>query len=114
VLLGEVHNGKLTIAVDHGADLEALRARVGDFAEMESRDGLSAVCAVGHRLARDPRLLTSALAALDGRHVHLVARPGDATSALAVVVEDRDVQNLLARLHDVLAGEAPAAREAVA
>jgi aspartate kinase len=114
VLLGEVHNGKLTIAVDHGADLEALRARVRDFAEMESRDGLSAVCAVGDRLARDPRLLTSALAALDGRHVHLVARPGDATSALAVVVEDRDVQNLLARLHDVLAGEAPAPREAVA
>jgi aspartate kinase len=114
VLLGEVHNGKLIIAVDHGADLEALRARVRDFAEVESRDGLSAVCAVGHRLARDPRLLTSALAALDGRHVHLVARPGDATSALAVVVEDRDVQNLLARLHDVLAGEAPAAREAVA
>ncbi len=114
VLLGEVHNGKLTIAVDHGADLEALRARVRDFAEVESRDGLSAVCAVGHRLARDPRLLASALAALDGRHVHLVARPGDATSALAVVVEDRDVQNLLGRLHDVLAGEAPAAREAVA
>jgi aspartate kinase len=114
VLVGEVHKGKLTVAADHAVDVEALRARFGDAADVQTRDGLSAVCAVGDRLSRDPRLVATALAALDGRRVHLVARPGGATSALAVVVEDGDVQDLLARLHDTFAGAAPVAHEAVA
>jgi len=33
---------------------------------------------------------------------------------LAVVVDDRDVQDLLARLHEAFAGDAAVAREAVA
>jgi aspartate kinase len=113
VLLGEVHKGRLTVAVDHTVDLEAVRARVRDFADVVARNGLSAVCAVGDRLARDPRLVTNALALLDGREIHLVARPGGA-SALAVVIDDRDAHDLVARLHDAFAGEAPVAREAVA
>jgi aspartokinase len=112
VLLGEVHRGKLTVAADHAVDVEPLRARVGGFAEVEVHDGLSAVCVVGDRLSREPRLVASAFAALGGRRVHLVARPGGATSALAVVVDDRDVHDLLARLHELLAGDA--AHEAVA
>ncbi|HEY2435034.1 MAG TPA: aspartate kinase [Vicinamibacterales bacterium] len=114
VLVGEVHKGKLTVAVSPGADLDGLRARVGDFAEVQTREGLTAVCAVGDRLTEDPRLVMLALAAFDGRHVHLVARPGGAASALAVVVEDAAVHDLLARLHGVLAGEADVLRAAVA
>jgi aspartate kinase len=114
MLVGEVHKGKLTVAADHGVDVEALRARVGDFADVEARDGLSVVCVVGDKLLHGPRLVTQAFAALGPRHVHLVGRPGGATAALAVVVEDRDVQDLLARLHDAFAGCAPVAHEAVA
>jgi aspartate kinase len=114
VLIGEVHQGRLTVAVDHDVDVEALRARVRDFAEVEARDGFSAVCAVGDKLSREPRLMASAFAALDGRRVHLVARPGGTTSALAVVVEGREVQDLLARLHETLAGGSSVAHEAVA
>ena len=114
MLVGEVYKGKLTVAVDHSVDVETLRARVADFADLETREGLSAVCVVGDRLARDPRLVTQAFAALGPRHVHLVGRPGGATSALAVVVEDRDVQDLLARLHEACAGGTPVAHEAVA
>jgi aspartate kinase len=114
VLAGEVHKGTLTVAAEGGVDVAALRTRLGPGADVETREGLSAVCAVGDRLAHDARLVASAFAALDGRHVHLVARPGDATSALAVVVDDRDVHDLLARLHDAFAGELPVAREAVA
>ena len=113
VLVGEVHKGRLTVAVDHGVDLDSLRTRVGDFAEMEVRHGLSAVCAVGDRLARDPRLVTSAFALLDDRRIHLVARPGG-SSALAVVIDERDAQALVARLHDVFAAEVVEARQAVA
>jgi aspartate kinase len=113
VIVGEVHKGRLIVAVDHGVDLEAVRARVADFADVEARNGLSAVCAVGDRLARHPRLVTKALALLGGRPIHLVARPGGA-SALAVVVDDGDAHELLARLHEAFAGEAPAPREAVA
>jgi aspartokinase len=114
MLVGEVHTGKLTVAADHGLDVEALRARVAGFADVEARDGLSAVCVVGDKLADDPRLVTRAFAALGSRHVHLVGRPGGATAALAVVVEDRDVQDLLARLHDAFGVSAPVAHEAVA
>jgi aspartate kinase len=113
VLVGEVHKGRLTVAVDHGANLDALRSRVSDFADVQWRNGLSAVCAVGDRLANDPRLVARAFAMLDGREVHLVARPGGA-SALAVVIEDRDAHDLVARLHDAFAGDAAVAREAVA
>jgi aspartate kinase len=113
VIVGEVHKGRLTVAVDHGVDVEALRARVADFADVEARHGLSAVCAVGDRLARDPRLVANAFALFDGREVHLVARPGG-SSALAVVVDDRDAHDLLARLHDAFAAEPHAARQAVA
>src|SRR5262245_22638039 len=112
VLVGEVHKGRLTVAVDHGVDLEAIRARVRDFADVEARNGLSAVCAVGDRLAHDPRLVTNAFALLDGREIHLVARPGGA-SALAVVIDDHGAHDLVARLHDAFAGVAPA-RQAVA
>jgi aspartokinase len=113
VLLGEVHKGRLTVAVDHNVDVDAIRARVCDFADVEARNGLSVVCAVGDRLARDPRLVTNAFALLDGREVHLVARPGGA-SALAVVIDADGAHELVARLHDAFAGEPPARREAVA
>ena len=104
VLLGEVHKDRVTVAVDGGADLEALRAKASVFADVNVRSGLSAVCAVGGRLASDPRLVTSAFALLDDRRLHLVARPGRA-SALAVVVDDRDVHDLVARLHDSFTAE---------
>jgi aspartate kinase len=110
VLLGEVHKGRLTVAVDHSVDVEAIRARVGEFADVEARNGLTAVCAVGDRLAQDPRLVTQAFALLDGREIHLVSRPGG-PSALAVVIEDRDAHELVARLHDAFV---PAAYQAVA
>jgi aspartate kinase len=113
VLVGEVHRGRLTVAVDQAVDLEALRSRVCEFADVEARSGLSAVCAVGDRLAADPRLVTSAFAVLDDRAIHLVARPGGA-SALAVVIDDDDAHALVARLHDVFAADAADARQAVA
>ena len=99
VIVGEIHKDRVTVAVESGFDLDALRARVSGFADLSAKSGLSAVCAVGGRLASDPRLVTSAFALLDDRRLHLVARPGG-SSALAVVVDDRDVHDLVARLHD--------------
>jgi aspartate kinase len=113
VLVGEVHKGRLTVAVDHAVDLEVLRSRVEGFADVEVRAGLTAVCAVGDRLAQDPHLVTNAFALLDGREVHLVARPGG-TSAIAVIIDDRDAHALVRRLHDAFAGDGLAARQAVA
>ena len=104
VIVGEVHQDRVTVAVDGGADLEGLHTRVSSFAEVGVRNGLSVVCAVGGRLASDPRLVTSAFALLDDRRLHLVARPGR-SSALAVVVDDRDVHDLVARLHDSFTAE---------
>lgn len=112
VLVGEVQKGRLTVAVDH-AVVEAVRTGVGEFAEVEVWNGLSAVCAVSDRLARDPRLVTSAFALLDDRRIHLVARPGG-SSALAVVIDEPDPHALVARLHDVFAADAAADRQVVA
>jgi aspartokinase len=113
VLLGEVHKGRVTVAVDHAVDLEALRAKVGEFADVDARSGLSAVCAVSDRLAHDPRLVTSAFALLDDRRIHLVARPGG-SAALAVVIDEPDAHALVSRLHDVFAANMFADRQAVA
>lgn len=113
VLVGEIHKGRLTVAVDHEVDLDALRTQVDDFAEVEARNGLTAVCAISDRLARDPRLVTSAVALLDDRRIHLVARPGT-SSALAVVIDEPDAHALVARLHDVFAAEFVEQRQAVA
>ena len=113
VIVGEVHKDRVTVAVDGSVDLAALGAHAGAFAEIRARDGLSAVCAVGGRLAHNPRLVTSAFALLDDRRIHLVARPGG-SSALAVVVDDRDVHHLVTRLHDSFAVDAVPAVQAVA
>ena len=114
VVVGEVHKDRLVVAVDHGFDLEALRARVAAFAEVRARNGFSAVCAVGDRLASDPRLVTAALALLHDRTVHLMARPGG-SSAFAVVVDDLDVHRLVSQLHDSFdVADAPIVRVKVA
>ena len=104
VIVGEVHKDRVSVAVDGAADLTALRAQASGFADVNVKSGLSAVCAVGGRLASDPRLVTSAFALLDDRRLHLIARPGG-SSALAVVVDDRDVHDLVVRLHDSFTSE---------
>ena len=96
IVLGEVHDDRLLVAVDRAFDLDAFRARVDAFAEVSMRDGLAAVCAVGDRVATG--LVTGAFSALNGP-VHLVSRPGG-SAAFAVLVDGGDAQALVARLHD--------------
>jgi aspartate kinase len=98
VVLGEVHHERLTVAVDGSTDVAALRARVASFASVRSRDGLSAVCAVGDQLATDPVAVAAALALFQDGPIHLVARPGG-PGAFAVIVEDRHAHAIVARLH---------------
>ena len=113
VIVGEIHKDRVAVAVDSGTDFDALRKLASAFADVQVRSGLSAVCAVGGRLANDPRLVTSAFALLDDRRIHLVARPGG-SSALALVVDDRDVHDLVARLHDSFASDRARDAQAVA
>ena len=113
IFVGEVHRDRVTVAVDAVFDVGALRGRVESYAEMRSRDGLSAVCAVGDRLATDPRALAAALALFQEGPIHLVARPGGAT-AFAVVVDDRHAHSIVARLHDSFVTETVEAREGLA
>ena len=113
IFVGEVHRDRVTVAVDGAFDAGALRARVEAFAEMRSRDGLSAVCAVGDRLATDPKAVAGALALFQEGPIHLVARPGGAT-AFAVVVDDRHAHTIVARLHDSFVAETVEAREEMA
>ena len=113
VVLGEVHRDRLTVAVDRTCDVEALRARMSPFAEVRSRDGLSAVCAVGSQLATDPYAVAAALALFQDGPIHLVARPGGATG-FAVVVDDRHAHTIVARLHECFKGEPLETREGVA
>jgi aspartate kinase len=82
IVVGEVHRDRVNIAIDVSIDCDALRARVDEFAEVRARHGLSAVCAVGDRLA----------------------------TTIVVVVEDRHAHAIVARLHDSLV-ESVEARE---
>lgn len=99
VVLGEVHGDRLLVAVDQAFDSDALRARVATFAEVRTRDGLAAVCAVGDRLATERGLLTGAFGVFVDGPVHLVSRPGG-SAAFAVVVDGCHAHALVARLHD--------------
>jgi aspartate kinase len=96
IVLGEVHDDRLLVAVDRAFDLDAFRARVDAFAEVSMRDGLAAVCAVGDRVATG--FVTEAFGSHDGP-VHLVSRPGG-SAAFAVLVDGGDAPALVARLHD--------------
>jgi aspartate kinase len=113
VVVGEVHGDRLTVAVDHGFDLQAFRARVEAFASVQMRSGLTAVCAVGDRLAAEPGLISGAFAALDDRPIHLISRPSG-SAAFAFIVDDRDAQQVVERLHDRFTAQAAAAPGEVA
>jgi aspartate kinase len=112
VVLGEVHGDRVHVAVDRRFDLDAVKSRIGSFAHVRSRDGLSAVCAVGEQVANDPRGVAGALA-LFHEPIHLVARPGGA-SAFAVVVDDRHAHSLVERLHALFVSHTEVVREGVA
>src|SRR5262249_34324851 len=86
ILVCEVHRDRVSVAVDGAIDPTALRARVDAFAELSSRDGLSAVCAVGA----------------------LLPKP------FVMVVEDRHAHAIVTRLHDSFAADPVDARERVA
>jgi aspartate kinase len=85
IVVGEVQRDRVSVAVDTTIDADALRARVGEFAEVRAREGLSVVCAVGDRLA------TQFVVVVEDRHAHaLVAR------LHASLVEDVDVPEEMA------------------
>jgi aspartate kinase len=86
IVVCEVHRDRVSAAVDGAFDCAALRARVEAFAELRSRDGVSAVCAVGD----------------------LLAKP------FVMVVEDRHAHAIVARLHDSFAADAVDAHVKVA
>jgi aspartate kinase len=86
IIVCEVHRDRVSVAVDGSYDPAALRARVDAFAELRSRGGLSAVCAVGDRLAKP----------------------------FVMVVDDRDAHAIVTRLHDSFAADAVDRRERVA
>jgi len=86
ILVGEVHRDRVSVTVDGSLDAESLRSHVEAFAELRLRDGLSAVCAVGHRLV----------------------------APFIVVVEDQHAHAIVARLHDSFVPGSVEARAGVA
>ncbi len=105
VVVGEFSDDRLTVVVDASFDLEGFRARVTEFADVQIRGGLAAVCAVGDRLTTEPRLVKDAFGVglFDDASVHLVSRPHGRTS-FAVIVDDGDAHGLVTRLHDHFLG----------
>jgi aspartate kinase len=77
IVVCEVHRDRVCVAADGAFDSAALRTRVDAFAELRSRDGLSAVCAVGDRLPKP----------------------------FVMVVEDRHAHAIVTRLHDSFAAD---------
>jgi aspartate kinase len=105
VFVGEIHPDRLTVAVDHGLDLEVLRSRVAAFAQVRARHGLAAVCAVG--------VVAAALTRFDEGPIHLVARPAGDTG-FVVIVDDGDAHRIVARLHEALIAGAIDAEQEIA
>jgi aspartate kinase len=112
LVLGEVHGDRLLVAVDRPFDLEDFRARVAAFADVRTRDGLAAVCAVGDRFASEPGL-AGAFGALADGSVHLVSRAGG-SAAFAVIVDGGDAHALVVRLHDWFTTDTVGVREEMA
>ena len=100
VVVGEFSEDRLTVVVDASFDLDGFRERVAPFADVQTRGGLAAVCAVGDRLTTEPHLVKDAFGVglFDDASVHLVSRPHGRTS-FAVIVDDGDAHGLVTRLH---------------
>ena len=101
ILLADLCGGRLAVAVEGSADLEAFTGRVASIAQVRVRPGLTVVCAVGERLAREPRLLSDALTAVGDTHVHLVVRPSGGQT-LAFVIDPGEERRIMTQLHDCL------------
>jgi aspartate kinase len=101
VVVGEFSDDRLTVVVDASFDLDGFSARVSEFADVQIRAGLAAVCAVGDRLTTEPHLVKDAFGVglFDDASVHLVSRPHGRAS-FAVIVDDGDAHGLVTRLHD--------------
>jgi aspartate kinase len=108
VVVGEFSDDRLTVVVDASFDLDGFRERVAPFADVQTRGGLAAVCAVGDRLTTEPHLVKDAFGVglFDEASVHLVSRPHGRTS-FAVIVDDRNAHGLVTRLHDHLCPPSP-------
>jgi aspartate kinase len=112
IVLGEMDGDRLHVAVERPFDLESFRTRVAPFADVRTRDGLAAICAVGERLAGAPGYVAGALDALIEGPLHLVSR-SVGCQAVAVIVDDDEAHAVVARLHDWVT-TAPAAPGQVA
>ena len=99
VVLAELCNGRLALAIDGAADLEPLHRCFSACATVRVVRGMSAVCVVGEAVAREPRLVLDALALLGDTAIHLMARPAG-TSTLGLVVDDANALSAVTRLHD--------------
>ncbi|MEO5896946.1 MAG: aspartate kinase [Vicinamibacterales bacterium] len=99
VILAELCDGRLALAVDAAADLEPLQRSLSGHATVQVTLGKSAVCVVAAPVAREARLVFDALTLLGTTPIHLMARPAGAAT-LGLVVDTADAGMVVKQLHD--------------
>ena len=99
VLLAELCDGRLAVAIEAAADLEPLRRRLGSRAGVHVSVGHAAVCVIAEPVGRQGRLASDALSLLGNTAIHLIAQPAGGVT-LGLVVDAADAVATVQRLHD--------------
>jgi aspartate kinase len=103
--LADLCGNRLVFTVQAAPNLDLLRRTLAKFADVRMTEGLATVTLVGDGLSEDPRLAADAAQAVRDLRVHLVAQP-DGKRALSFVVDAKQTQAAMSRLHDRFFGVA--------
>jgi aspartate kinase len=88
----------ISTTVDKGAPFDALLADLRSFADVEMRHGLAVLTVVGRKLRSTPAIAARVFQALGDVNVVMISQ-GASDTNLTFVVDERDVESALRRVH---------------
>jgi aspartate kinase len=107
IVLMTVSDARVSIAVDDTRTLDRVVHDLSAIAGVSCHHELGIVCAVGGRPRVNRTLVADVLGALDGVNLRMVSEPSPGRTVVCVL-DQRELQTAMARLHDRFFGDQPA------
>ena len=93
----------VSLTIDDASALPAIKADLEECGEVTAENSYAIVCAVGEGLRNTPGIAGRIFGALSGINIVLISQ-GASTTNLTFVVEEKDVEDVVVKLHDRLFG----------
>ena len=93
----------VSLTLDDVTALPAISAELGELGEVQTESGYAIVCAVGEGLRSTPGVAGRIFGALSGINITLISQGASSTN-LTFVVAERDVEEVVTRLHESFFG----------